>query len=45
MGAFNDLMLRQRELGAVLPKIAALVGFGLLYLALGARLYESKRVA
>jgi ABC-2 type transport system permease protein len=45
MGAFNDLMLRQRELGAVLPKIAALIGFGLLYLALGARLYESKRVA
>jgi ABC-2 type transport system permease protein len=44
MGAFNDLMLRQRELGAVLPKIAALLGFGLLYLALGARLYESKRV-
>ncbi len=45
MGAFNDLMLRQRELGAVLPKIGALVGFGLAYLALGARLYESRRVA
>ncbi|HJS74031.1 MAG TPA: ABC transporter permease [Vicinamibacteria bacterium] len=45
MGAFNDLMLRQRELGAVLPNIAALLGFGLLYLALGARLYESRRSA
>jgi hypothetical protein len=38
-------MLRQRELGAVLPNIAALLGFGLLYLALGARLYESRRSA
>jgi ABC-2 type transport system permease protein len=45
MGAFNDLMLRQRELGAVLPNIAALLGFGLLYLALGAKLYESRRAA
>jgi ABC-2 type transport system permease protein len=45
MGAFNDLMLRQRELGAVLPKIGALLGFGLVYLALGVRVYESRRVA
>ena len=45
MGAFNDLMLRQRELGAVLPKIGALLGFGLVYLALGVGLYESRRVA
>jgi ABC-2 type transport system permease protein len=45
MGAFNDLMLRQRELGAVLPNIGALLGFGLFYLVLGAKLYESRRAA
>jgi ABC-2 type transport system permease protein len=42
MGAFNDLMLRQREIAAVLPKIGALAGFGFVYLALGARLYQSR---
>lgn len=45
MDAFNDLMLRQRDLASVLPEIAALLGFGLAYLALGARLYPSRRVA
>ncbi len=45
MGAFNDLMLRQKELGAVLPKVGALLGFGLAYLALGVHLYESRRIA
>jgi ABC-2 type transport system permease protein len=45
MGAFNDLMLRQRDLGSVLPKIGALLGFGVAYLVLGARLYESRRIA
>jgi ABC-2 type transport system permease protein len=45
MGAFNDLMLRQRELSAVLPKVGALVGFGVAYLALGVRLYEARRIA
>jgi hypothetical protein len=45
MEAFNDLMLRQRDLGSVLPKLGALVGFGVAYLLLGARLYESRRIA
>ncbi len=45
MEAFNDLMLRQRELKFVLPKVGALVGFGLAYLALGVHLYESRRIA
>jgi ABC-2 type transport system permease protein len=45
MEAFNDLMLRQRDLGSVLPNVGALVGFGLAYLVLGARLYESRRIA
>ncbi len=45
MGAFNDLMLRQRDLTSVLPKVGALLGFGLAYLVLGARLYESRRIA
>ncbi|MGH9320078.1 MAG: ABC transporter permease [Vicinamibacteria bacterium] len=45
MGAFNDLMLRQRELTDVLPKVAALVGFGIAYVVIGARLYESRRTA
>ncbi len=45
MGAFNDLMLRQRELSFVLPKIGALLAFGLGYIALGAHLYESRRAA
>jgi linearmycin/streptolysin S transport system permease protein len=42
MGAFNDLMLRQRGLVEVLPKVAALGGFGLLYLMVGARVYDSR---
>jgi linearmycin/streptolysin S transport system permease protein len=41
MGAFNDLMLRQRAIGEVLPAIGALVGFGVVYLVLGSRLYRS----
>lgn len=45
MEAFNDLMLRQRELVSVLPKVSALFGFGLGYLALGVHLYESRRIA
>jgi ABC-2 type transport system permease protein len=45
MGAFNDLMLRQRELTSVLPKVGALLGFGIAYLALGVHLYESRRIA
>jgi len=45
MGAFNDLMLRQRELTFVLPKVGALLGFGVGYLALGVHLYESRRIA
>jgi linearmycin/streptolysin S transport system permease protein len=40
MGAFNDLMLRQKEIVEVLPAVAALLGFGILYLVLGARLYR-----
>jgi ABC-2 type transport system permease protein len=43
MGAFNDLMLRKRDLAFVLPRIGALLGFGFAYLALGAHLYESRR--
>jgi len=39
MGAFNDLMLRQRSLAEVGPALLALLGFGALYLALGERLY------
>jgi len=45
MEAFNDLMLRQRALISVLPKVGALLGFGLGYLALGVHLYESRRLA
>jgi hypothetical protein len=45
MGAFNDLMLRQRELSSVLPEVGALLGFGVAYLVLGVRLYEARRVA
>jgi ABC-2 type transport system permease protein len=45
MGAFNDLMLRQRELTFVLPKVSALLVFGVAYIALGAHLYESRRIA
>ncbi len=45
MGAFNDLMLRQRELRSILPDVGALLGFGVAYLALGVHLYESRRVA
>jgi ABC-2 type transport system permease protein len=41
MGAFNDLMLRGRPPVEVLPAVAALLGFGFLYLLLGARLYEA----
>ncbi len=41
MGAFNDLMLRQRELVEILPAVGALVGFGLVYLVVGSRLYRS----
>jgi ABC-2 type transport system permease protein len=44
MGAFNDLMLRQRDLGSILPKVGALLLFGLAYLVFGARLYESRRI-
>lgn len=40
MTAFNDLMLRQRELASVLPALLALFGFGSLYLLLGAKLYR-----
>jgi ABC-2 type transport system permease protein len=42
MGAFNDLMLRQREISAVLPKVGALVAFGCAYIALGALFYRSR---
>lgn len=45
MGAFNDLMLRQRSLGEVFPKVVALLLFGVLYLVLGARIYESREAA
>ena len=45
MGAFNDLMLRRLALVEVLPAVAALVGFGLLYLALGARIYGAREAA
>jgi len=45
MGAFNDLMLRQRELTSILPEVSALLAFGVAYLALGVHLYESRRVA
>lgn len=40
MNAFNDLMLRGRELGDVWPSIAVLGGFGALYAGLGAGLYR-----
>jgi ABC-2 type transport system permease protein len=42
MGAFNDLMLRQLPLGDVLPEVTALLGFGLLYFVVGARLYDAR---
>jgi hypothetical protein len=42
MGAFNDLMLRQKEPGEILPAVGALLGFGALYLVLGSRLYQSR---
>ena len=45
MGAFNDLMLRQRELAEVLPAILALFGFGAAYLLAGFRLYERRHAS
>jgi ABC-2 type transport system permease protein len=42
MEAFNDLMLRRRELVDVLPACLILVGFGCLYLVVGARLYRGQ---
>lgn len=41
MGAFNDLMLRQRDLADVLPAVAVLLGFGVVYLVVGSHLYHS----
>ncbi|HSF14746.1 MAG TPA: ABC transporter permease [Vicinamibacteria bacterium] len=40
MGAFNDLMLRERALVEVVPSLIALLGFGALYLVFGARLFR-----
>jgi ABC-2 type transport system permease protein len=45
MGAFNDLMLRGRSPVEVLPAVLALLGFGVLYLFLGARLYDVREVS
>jgi hypothetical protein len=39
MGAFNDLMLRERGLADVRLALVALVLFGVLYLVVGTRLY------
>jgi len=36
MNAFNDLMLRQRDVTAVLPAVIALFAFGIGYATLGA---------
>jgi ABC-2 type transport system permease protein len=45
MSAFNDLMLRGRAPMEVLPAVAALVGFGCVYLFIGARLYEVREAS
>ena len=39
MEAFNDLMLRERQLGDVWPAILALLSFGIAYLSAGAWIY------
>jgi ABC-2 type transport system permease protein len=44
MGAFNDLMLRERQLTDVLPALGALALFGILYLVLGLRIYLRREV-
>lgn len=45
MGAFNDLMLRHKALVEILPAVGALAGFGMVYLALGSRLYHLREAA
>jgi ABC-2 type transport system permease protein len=45
MGAFNDLMLRQLHLVDVLPEALALLGFGVLYFVVGARLYDARETS
>ena len=45
MEAFNDLMLRERSLSDVRLAVAALVVFGLIYLAVGRRLYLRREEA
>jgi ABC-2 type transport system permease protein len=39
MGAFNDLMLRERQIADVLPALGVLVLFGAAYLVLGLKMY------
>ena len=45
MEAFNDLMLRERSLSDVGLAVIALVVFGLIYLAVGRRLYLRREEA
>jgi ABC-2 type transport system permease protein len=45
MDAFNDLMLRQRGFADVVPALAALVGFGCLYMVAGWWLYERRSLS
>ncbi len=45
MDAFNDLMLRQRGFVDILPALAALVGFGCLYMFVGWWLYERRSLS
>jgi ABC-2 type transport system permease protein len=44
MEAFNDLMLRERRLGDILPALGALSAFGTVYLLVGIRIYRRREV-
>ena len=44
MGAFNDLMLRERSLVDIFPAVGALIVFGTLYFALGLKIFMRREV-
>ncbi len=44
MEAFNDLMLRERQLRDILPALGALTIFGVLYWVLGLKIFLRREV-
>jgi hypothetical protein len=42
MEAYNDLMIRRRTASTVLPATGVLFAFGLVYLAIGLRIFRSQ---